>query len=47
MIALVMGAIAVPSTALTVPLFLMFGKLGVVNTPWAVIIPSSPRSGST
>lgn len=39
-IALVMGAIAVPSTALTVPLFLMFSKLGVVNTPWAVIIPS-------
>lgn len=39
-IALVMGAIAVPSTALTVPLFLMFSKIGIVNTPWAVIIPS-------
>lgn len=38
-IALVMGAIAVPSTALTVPLFLMFSKVGIVNTPWAVIIP--------
>ena len=36
----VMGAIAVPSTALTVPLFLMFRQLGLVNTPWAVIIPS-------
>lgn len=36
----VMGAIAVPSTALTVPLFLMFSQLGLVNTPWAVIIPS-------
>lgn len=39
-IALVMGAIAVPSTALTVPLFLMFSRVGLVNTPWAVIIPS-------
>lgn len=39
-IALVMGAIAVPSTALTVPLFLMFSKIGIVNTPWAVIVPS-------
>ncbi|NHB84722.1 carbohydrate ABC transporter permease [Tessaracoccus sp. HDW20] len=38
-IAVVMGAIAVPSTALTVPLFLMFSKVGLVNTPWAVIIP--------
>lgn len=38
-IALVMGAIAVPSTALTVPLFLMFSRIGIVNTPWAVIIP--------
>ncbi|MHA7862472.1 carbohydrate ABC transporter permease [Tessaracoccus sp. Y36] len=39
-IALVMGAIAVPATALTVPLFLMFSRIGIVNTPWAVIIPS-------
>lgn len=39
-IALVMGVIAVPSTALTVPLFLMFSKIGIVNTPWAVIVPS-------
>lgn len=39
-IAVVMGAIAVPSTALTVPLFLMFSRIGIVNTPWAVIVPS-------
>lgn len=39
-IALVMGAIAVPSTALTVPLFLMFSRIGLVDTPMAVIIPS-------
>ncbi|MDR1450334.1 MAG: carbohydrate ABC transporter permease [Propionibacteriaceae bacterium] len=40
LIAVVMGAIAVPSTALTVPLFLLFSRVGVVDTPWAVIIPS-------
>ncbi len=39
-IAVVMGAIAVPSTALTVPLFLMFTRIGLVNTPWAIIVPS-------
>lgn len=36
----VMGAIAVPSAALAVPTFLMFAKLGLTNTPIAVIIPS-------
>jgi multiple sugar transport system permease protein len=40
LIAVVMGAIAVPSTALTVPLFLLFSQVGIVNTPFAVIIPS-------
>ncbi|HHW51261.1 MAG TPA: carbohydrate ABC transporter permease [Pseudoclavibacter sp.] len=38
--AVVMGAIAVPSAALAVPTFLMFSKMGLTNTPWAVIIPS-------
>nr|WP_246159071.1 carbohydrate ABC transporter permease [Catellatospora sichuanensis] len=38
--AVVIGAVAVPSTALAVPTFLMFSKLGLTNTPWAVIIPS-------
>jgi multiple sugar transport system permease protein len=36
----VLGAVAVPGTALAVPTFLMFSKMGLVNTPWAVIIPS-------
>ncbi|HEY0247979.1 MAG TPA: carbohydrate ABC transporter permease [Gryllotalpicola sp.] len=36
----VIGAIAVPGTALAVPTFLMFSKLGLTNTPWAVILPS-------
>ena len=39
-LALVMGAVAVPGTALAVPTFLMFSKVGLTNTPWAVIIPS-------
>jgi multiple sugar transport system permease protein len=38
--ALVLGAIAIPGTALTVPTFLMFSELGLVNTPLAVILPS-------
>ncbi|MDR0958866.1 MAG: carbohydrate ABC transporter permease [Propionibacteriaceae bacterium] len=37
--AVIMGAIAVPSTALTVPLFLLFSKIGITNTPLAVILP--------
>jgi len=38
--AVVIGAVAVPGTALAVPTFLMFSKIGLTNTPWAVIIPS-------
>jgi multiple sugar transport system permease protein len=38
--AIVIGAVAVPGTALAVPTFLMFSQLGLTNTPWAVIIPS-------
>ena len=38
--AVVIGAVAVPGTALAVPTFLMFSKLGLTNTPWSVIIPS-------
>ncbi|GAA3625359.1 carbohydrate ABC transporter permease [Kineosporia mesophila] len=38
--AIVLGAVAVPGTALAVPTFLMFSKLDLTNTPWAVIIPS-------
>jgi multiple sugar transport system permease protein len=36
----VLGAVAVPPTALAVPTFLMFSRIGLTNTPWAVIIPS-------
>ncbi|MFD0339801.1 carbohydrate ABC transporter permease [Streptomyces sp. NPDC127117] len=38
--AVVIGAVAVPGTALAVPTFLMFSKLGLTDTPWAVIVPS-------
>ena len=38
--ATVIGAIAVPGTALAVPTFLLFAQLGLTNTPWAVILPS-------
>jgi multiple sugar transport system permease protein len=38
--AIIIGAVAVPGTALAVPTFLMFSEMGLTNTPWAVIIPS-------
>lgn len=38
--AVVLGAVAVPGTALAVPTFLMFSELGLTNTGWSIIIPS-------
>ncbi|GAA2581989.1 MULTISPECIES: carbohydrate ABC transporter permease [Microbacterium] len=38
--AVVIGAVAVPGTALAVPTFLMFSQMGLTNTPWSIIIPS-------
>ena len=38
--AVIIGAISVPGIALAVPQFLLFAKLGLTNTPWAMIIPS-------
>lgn len=37
---MIIGAISVPGIALAVPQFLLFAKLGLTNTPWAMIIPS-------
>lgn len=37
---LVLGAVMVPTTALAIPTYLLFAKAGLVNTPWAVILPS-------
>jgi len=38
--AVVLGAVAVPGTALAVPTFLLFSRMGLTNTPWSVILPS-------
>ncbi|MBG0562694.1 carbohydrate ABC transporter permease [Actinoplanes aureus] len=38
--AVVLGGVAVPPTALAVPTFLMFAKMGLTDTPWAIIIPA-------
>ncbi|MFC6081953.1 carbohydrate ABC transporter permease [Sphaerisporangium aureirubrum] len=38
--AVVLGAITVPTTALAVPTFLLFTRIGLVNTPWAVLVPA-------
>jgi len=37
---LVLGSIMVPTTALAIPTYLLFSKIGLVNTPWAIILPS-------
>ncbi|NUR63494.1 MAG: carbohydrate ABC transporter permease [Catenulispora sp.] len=38
--AVVIGAITIPATALAVPTYLLYSKIGIVNTPWAVLLPS-------
>jgi multiple sugar transport system permease protein len=37
---LVLGAIMVPTTALAIPTYLLFSQIGLVNTRWAIILPS-------
>jgi multiple sugar transport system permease protein len=37
--ALVLGSIMVPGTVLAIPTYLLFSKIGLVNTPLAVIVP--------
>jgi multiple sugar transport system permease protein len=36
----VLGSVMVPLTALVVPTFLLLSQYGIINTPWAVILPS-------
>jgi multiple sugar transport system permease protein len=36
----ILGAIMIPMTALAIPTYLLFSKVNLVNTPWAVIVPS-------
>jgi len=38
--AIVLGAIMVPLTALAIPTYLLFSKVGLTDTPWAIIPPS-------
>jgi multiple sugar transport system permease protein len=40
MFGFVLGSIMVPTTALAIPTYLLFSKVGIVNTPWAIILPS-------
>ena len=37
---IILGSIMVPMTALAIPTFLLFSRMGLANTPWAVIVPS-------
>jgi multiple sugar transport system permease protein len=37
---IILGAVMIPLTAIAVPTYLLFSYMGVVNTPWAVILPS-------
>ncbi len=36
---IVIGSFLIPSTLITVPLFLLFSQIGLVDTVWAVLIP--------
>lgn len=40
MFALLLGSVMVPLTALVIPTFILFSNVGLVNTMWAVILPS-------
>jgi multiple sugar transport system permease protein len=37
---IILGAIMIPMSALAIPTYLLFSKVDLVNTPWAVILPS-------
>jgi len=38
--AVILGAIMVPQTALVIPIYLLLSKIGLIDTPLAVILPS-------
>ena len=38
--AIVLGSIMIPQTALVIPIYLMSTKIGIIDTPLAVILPS-------
>lgn len=35
-----LGSVMVPATTLVIPLFMMLSKVSLIDTPWAVILPS-------
>ena len=37
--AFVVGSFLVPTAMLTLPLYLLFSKIGLLDTPWAVLLP--------
>jgi multiple sugar transport system permease protein len=37
---IILGSIMVPTTALAIPTYLLFSKVGMIDTPLAIIIPS-------
>ena len=37
--AFVVGSFLVPTAMLTLPLYLLFSKIGLIDTPWAVLLP--------
>lgn len=40
LLVVILVSVAVPVTILIVPLFLMLARMGLINTPWAMILPS-------
>jgi multiple sugar transport system permease protein len=38
--AIVLGSIMIPQTALVIPIYLLLSKFGIIDTPFAVILPS-------
>jgi multiple sugar transport system permease protein len=38
---LMIAALLVPITAITLPLYLMYTKVGLINSPWGMILPSA------
>nr|WP_309103619.1 carbohydrate ABC transporter permease [Microbacterium sp.] len=36
----ILGSVMVPLTALVIPTFMLLSQYGIINTPWAVILPS-------
>jgi multiple sugar transport system permease protein len=40
LLGVVLGTIMVPATALAIPTYFLFSRAGLVDTPWAVILPS-------